>query len=242
MEKIGVLDDVIREGFSSKQGHRWSDSNHKQLAYIPASAFGGTSEKDCTVFLGQHRVTNILQTHLKRLPNVQIKFSHRLVGLKQSKECATAMVRTPDGEDKFFTADYVVGCDGASSAVRRTQCIPYEGFTFSDFVLVAADILYDFEKEAGWTFGSYIVHPEHWAAMVFTGSDGIWRVSYGESSDVEFSKEAVTQRFDAKMRILLPGTKKDFKLKNISPYYAHQRCAKTFREDRILLCGDAAHV
>ena len=242
MEKLGVKKDLVAQGLVTQHGHRWKTIKHETLCEISAADLAGQEGANIDViFLGQQHVTEILRSHLAALPNAKILFSHRLVGLKQDRELVTALVSTLNGE-MVLTADYVVGCDGGSSFVRKSQCIPFDGFTFDDFRFVATNIEYDFEKEAGWKTGSYIVDPEHWAAIVRTGVGNEWRVNYGEPTSMDFSPEAVRSRFDENMKILLPGTKQGYKLKGIWPFIVHQRCARKFREGRILLAGDAAHV
>ena len=241
MEKIGVREDMFRMGLVTQHGHRWKDINHKILCEVSAAELAGNGANTDVVFLGQHHVTGILKSHLDRLPNAQVLFSHRIVGLRQNVDQVTALVSTPHGE-RLFTADYVAGCDGGSSFVRKSQCIPFDGFTFDDFRFVASNIEYDFEAEAGWKTGGYIVDPVHWAAMVRTGSDNLWRITYGERTDLDFSPEAVRSRFDAKMKIILPGSKEGYKIQGIWPFIVHQRCARKFRDRRVVLCGDAAHV
>src|SRR6188768_3089366 len=49
--------------------------------------------------------------------------------------------------------------------------------------------------------------------------------------------ERLPQRFAA----ILPDPSAPYRIDNFSPYRVHQRCAPTFRLDRVLLAGDAAH-
>lgn len=52
---------------------------------------------------------------------IEVKFQHRVVGVGQ--EAGKAWAEVEVGEEKKsvrFEADYVVGCDGATSAVRRS--------------------------------------------------------------------------------------------------------------------------
>jgi 2-polyprenyl-6-methoxyphenol hydroxylase-like FAD-dependent oxidoreductase len=202
----------------------------------------GSEKQGNMVFLGQHGFASIIMDHIAKYPNIKILFSHRLVGVRQDDKQVTALFITPEGEE-FITADYLAGCDGAGSTVRHSLCIPFEGFTWTDFRFIASNMHYDFEKEAGWKYGSLIVDPNHWAVIVRTGAEGTpWRIAYGEPSHLDFSKEAILERLPAKYEKLLPGSKKGYTVENVSPYFAHQRCAKNFRDGRVVLCGDAAHV
>ena len=78
------------------------------------------------------------------------------------------------------------------------------------------------------------------AAKITT--DGLWRVSYGE--DTNLTPEEVRAHQPAKYERMLPGNPKpgDYKLLNVGPYRIHQRCSDSFRVGRICLAADAAHL
>jgi 2-polyprenyl-6-methoxyphenol hydroxylase-like FAD-dependent oxidoreductase len=238
--KVGILDDLRERGLESTAGLQWRNLQFELLAELRGMM--GSEGKSKMVFLGQHELAAIILEHIAKFPNVKVLFSHRFVGVQQNDKEVTALFITPEGE-KFMTADYLVGADGAGSAVRHCLCIPFEGFTWTDFRFIASNMHYNFEKEAGWKWGSMIVDPDHWAVIVRTGAEGTpWRIAYGEPAHLDFSKEAIMERLPAKYEKLLPGSKKGYTVENVNPYFAHQRCAKNFRVGRVTLCGDAAHV
>jgi 2-polyprenyl-6-methoxyphenol hydroxylase-like FAD-dependent oxidoreductase len=58
--------------------------------------------------------------HLARQPTAEIRWSHKVLPtIGQDEPSAWVMVQTPNGERKF-SADYIVGCDGANSQIRRS--------------------------------------------------------------------------------------------------------------------------
>lgn len=71
--------------------------------------------------------------------------------------------------------------------------------------------------------------------------DGLWRVTYGEVPGL--TREHYLKRQAGKFKAMLPGhpTTDEWKTINFSPYKVHQRIAKSLRDGRILLAGDAAH-
>jgi 2-polyprenyl-6-methoxyphenol hydroxylase-like FAD-dependent oxidoreductase len=79
--------------------------------------------------LGQHDLGALLLSHAERLRTFEILWNHRFAGIKQDSEGVRICAVTPMGE-KFFEGEYLVGCDGAGSSVRRSLCIPFEGFTW----------------------------------------------------------------------------------------------------------------
>lgn len=132
--------------------------------------------------------------------------------------------------------------------VRKLSNIPLEGFTWEDWDLIAANIVYDLESYSDWGPVNHIVDPDNWAATVANLEKGPkWRVSYGERKqkgvpEEPWDVEKALERLRRKLGLILPGPVEQAKIIQISPYKMHQRCASTFRQGNIVLAGDAAHV
>lgn len=89
--------------------------------------------------LGQ--LGEILYEHLQRQPTARVRWSHRVVKVGQDGDKAWVDVETGNGKNRF-EADYVLGCDGASSTVRRELFGPgYPGETLNA-QLVATNVRY----------------------------------------------------------------------------------------------------
>ncbi|CAK7227286.1 hypothetical protein SEUCBS140593_006526 [Sporothrix eucalyptigena] len=86
-----------------------------------------------------------------------------------------------------------------------------------------------------------IVDEEDWAVIARTGpGDEPWRVAFGVRTDIPESD--ILKQLPEKYERLLPGPRPlKYELVSANPYWAHQRCAKTFKVGKIILCGDAAH-
>lgn len=70
--------------------------------------------------------------------------------------------------------------------------------------------------------------------------EGLYRVTYGEESGLTW--EQMQERQPMKFETILHLKPGEYKLDSMAPYKMHQRCAKSFREGRILLAADAAHL
>ncbi|EXJ93193.1 hypothetical protein A1O3_01750 [Capronia epimyces CBS 606.96] len=144
--------------------------------------------------------------------------------------------------ERHFRCDYLVGADGAASAVRRSLCIPFDGFTWPDFRFVACNVHYDFEALGDFATANMVVDGEDWAVIARTGPAGApWRVAFGVRTDVS-EADILTRELPAKFERLFPGPRPlRYDLVSANPYWAHQRVARTFKVGRVLLCGDAGH-
>ena len=113
-------------------------------------------------------MAEIILEELRKYDCVEVRFGIRCVGIDDSREQDGVRVMVHDPKhgstgkemDTVIEARYVIGCDGANSAVRRMLCIPFEGFTYNEWTLVGCDVISDLEKEMGWTPLNFVVDPE----------------------------------------------------------------------------------
>ncbi|CAN9087833.1 unnamed protein product [Alternaria alternata] len=184
----------------------------------------------------------LLVKHFESYPNTEIKWGHKLVGVEQDDNGATAVVETSNGEKKRITGDYLVGADGASSGVRTALFgKEYPGETLKQQI-VATNVYLPFDERYDYWDSNFIVHPTDWYMAAKITNDGLWRVTYGDSEDL--SKEELIKRQPLRYEQILPGHPKpdEYKLVSMSPYKLQQRCAPSFRVGKVILVADAAHL
>ncbi|KAH8722795.1 hypothetical protein GQ44DRAFT_741395 [Phaeosphaeriaceae sp. PMI808] len=236
--RAGIIDDVRKVGLVPK-GVCWRLQDTTFLAGI-----GREPEESeySMVVLPLDQLGPLVIKHFESYPNTEILWGHKVVGIDQDSSGATAIVETLSGETKRITGDYLVGADGASSAVR-TQLFgkEYPGETL-DKQIVATNVYLPFDERYGYWDSNFIVHPTDWYMAAKITNDGLWRVTYGD--DGGLSREELIKRQPARYEKILPGNPKpgDYKLVSMSPYKLQQRCAPKFRVGKIVLVADAAHL
>ncbi|ORY15886.1 hypothetical protein BCR34DRAFT_477258 [Clohesyomyces aquaticus] len=243
LRRAGIIQDVRDEGFLPKK-ITWRKLDGTVLAGMDGDVMEGVTE-DRLVCLPLDRLGKILLKHLETCPNVSIKWRHKVTGIGEDtakgKAWVDVMVEGQTDSIKL-EADYVVGCDGANSQIRRSLFGDWNfpGRTWDEQV-VATNVYYPFEK-FGYDDSQFHIHPEHWYMAARITKDGMWRVSYGELKGL--SNEELIARQPMKYEAMLPGNPKphEYKITNIGPYKVHQRCAEKMRVGRFLLAADAAHL
>ncbi|KFZ05134.1 hypothetical protein V501_08654 [Pseudogymnoascus sp. VKM F-4519 (FW-2642)] len=242
-EKVGIFDDLVELGHQNNDGIQFRTPHNKgdellttvKLNLVPKSLkrypFIGVNT-------GQDRLAHLILKHAQRLPNFHIKFSHTFAGVQQDDNGVRITAVTSRGE-KYFAAKYLIGADGTGSSVRRSQCIPFRGFTWNDFRFMAVNIEYDFASH-GYSTGVMVVDDEDWAVIARIDKEGLWRVAFGVRCSIP-EKELLAQ-LPEKLERLMPGPRPlNYKIVAANPYWAHQRVAEKLTSGRVILTGDAAH-
>ncbi|KAL3478056.1 hypothetical protein BJX99DRAFT_114090 [Aspergillus californicus] len=238
LDRAGVLDDVKARGFQFKT-MAWRKPDTTYVAgttteHLPADY------PHRMVVLPLDLLGELLVEHIYRQPTAHVKWSHRVLKVGQEADYAWVDVETPTGQQRI-EADYVIGCDGASSTVRRELFGPeYPGETLNAQI-IATNVYYDFTKYFP-SDSNFIIHPDNLYMAARITNDGLYRVTYKDTPNL--TREEYIARQPSRYEEILPGHPKpgDYKITNISPYKLQQRCAQSFRVGRVLLAADAAHL
>jgi 2-polyprenyl-6-methoxyphenol hydroxylase-like FAD-dependent oxidoreductase len=191
--------------------------------------------------LEQHRFTPIVLDELRKLPNAEVRFSCRVENVTQDSQGVHVVAQTPGGPEQF-DAGWVIGADGGGSVVRKSAGIEFDGFTFPErFALISTT--YDLGQH-GFTDTAYISHPIEWCAVFRLpdqGPPGLWRFLYGgdpnESEQDALADTTIEKRLQSVQPKPVP-----YEIVHRTIYRVHQRVATTFRNGRMLIAGDAAHL
>ena len=161
--------------------------------------------------------------------------------MRQDGTGVVADIETPHGM-KTLRGRYMLGCGGGRSQVRKSMNVEFEGFTYDERFLILST-RYDFEP-FGYALTNYIADPEQWCALFkVPGHDGkgMWRVVFPVDNTTPV--EALYE--EANVQRLIQGFHKidgDYTVAHRNVYQVHQRVASCYRDRRILVAGDAAHI
>ena len=188
----------------------------------------------------QFKLTPLLAKRFEVLGG-KIQFGHRFLDATQDADGVTARVETPGGIQSF-RGSYLIGADGGRSPVRHTMGVSFDGFTWPERFLVVG-MEYDLGQH-GYTMNAYVSDPVDWAAifkMPHEGPPGLWRVLFPTDAEVPEEDVLDDDFIERSMQNFLPRTQR-YDISHKSTYRVHQRVASTFRQGRMLLVGDAAHL
>ena len=187
----------------------------------------------------QFKLTRILLNKLEGNRNFEIAFDHRVDRVEQDHSTVSLYVEGADGRRQMRQGRWLIGADGARSAVRRSLDIDFEGFTWPERFLVVSTT-FDFDALIDdLSSVSYVADPVQWHFLLRV--PGMWRVMFPIAADVP-DEIAGSEPFarETLATILPEGEQPD--IPHVTLYRVHQRVAKTFRSGRAFLVGDAAHI
>jgi len=235
---LGLIDEYIAQGLVSRNFQFWDRPSLRLVAEFDFDRLRGETPYPFVVQTEQHKLANMGIARLRTMGNATVRMATRVNGLTQDAKGVS--LQTTAGE---LRADYVIGCDGGRSTVRKSLGIEFEGFTWPERFLVVTT-RFDFASALGCCLRNYMADPYEWTNLFKVAGDdlkGRWRAVFNtredESDEEALSDVAVRARLG---RIYVPMESRDYLHLNL--YNVHQRVAKQFRRGRVFLCGDAAHV
>lgn len=191
----------------------------------------------------QYKLTASIAAEYANTGDFDVHFSHCVNDLKQTADGVDLKITTPSG-NKRIRADYVVGCDGGRSTVRKFADIAFEGFTYTEkFIKIATT--FDFGTvNPNLCFRNYFSDPREWCNLFKVHGEtpgGLWRAIFPIPDDEDENMALSPERVEARLQKFFPKPS-HYHVEYVNLYPVHQRVAATFRKDRVLLAGDSAHV
>jgi 3-(3-hydroxy-phenyl)propionate hydroxylase len=194
--------------------------------------------------LQQYYVEGYLLERAHELPNLEIRWKSKVVGLRQDgtpgNEDANVMltVETPDGQYSLC-GRYVVAADGSRSPIRALMGLDSHGRIFKDRFLIAdVRMEADFPTER-WFWFDPPFHPNQ-SVLLHRQPDNVWRIDFQLGWDADPVLEKTPERVIPRVRALL-GPDAKFELEWVSVYTFSCLRMDRFRHGNVLFAGDSAH-
>ena len=228
----GLADRFLSEGSPVPSSHFAILDNRLDFSFLD-------TRYPFTLFLPQRRTEELLSEHLDDL-GVPLLRCHEVTGVRQHAGGVEVDVATPSG-DAVFSAAYVVGCDGAGSAVRQAAGIGFAG-TPSSWFSVLGDV-----ELADPPAGRALTMCPRGGALYMVGLGGSrWRIAVIDHETMTHPPAGPVTFGELRSSVLrLTGT--DFGMRDtpgawLSRVGNETRQVDEYRRGRVLVAGDAAHI
>jgi 3-(3-hydroxy-phenyl)propionate hydroxylase len=185
----------------------------------------------------QYHLTPILFERARGSGLIDIHLGAEVTEVRQDDDKVVARA-TVNGEPQDFEGRYLIGADGAHSVVRRTLGFPLEGFTYEHSTTLITTP-FRFEDEIPELVGANYTWTPFDAGSMFRLRDA-WRCTFyprpGEP-DTELTDDVIESRMQG-----ILARPRPYEVLEKRNYKIHQRIVPDYRQGRIVLAGDAAHV
>ena len=237
----GITERMHERGIVVRHWQMRDRTDPTRIAYWDLGLLADLTPYPYRLHLEQHQLTPIMLDILRREPLAEVRFGARFdgvtrddAGVRVTYECE-GVLETVDGA-------YLVGADGGRSTVRKAIAMPFEGYTWPERFFVVSTP-FDFASR-GYAKNTYIADPEQWVTlfqMPGEGPPGYWRVVVPTDTDTPEDVIAAPAAIEAMLQSFEPRDV-PYEIRYSSFYRVHQRVAERFRNGRVILAGDAAHL
>jgi 2-polyprenyl-6-methoxyphenol hydroxylase-like FAD-dependent oxidoreductase len=215
-------------------------SGGKVVGKLELSKIGeGMSPFPFALILEQSKNERLLYEYLKRRGR-DVCWNAELGLFGEFDAGITASLRGPDGRERPLRCRYLVGCDGAKSAVRHALGIGFEGSTMVRSFYVA-----DAQIDGPLSHECLQVCFSRDAFLLFFPLKGEKRFRIVGVFPDEFAAEEGEVLYEDIERDVRRQSHLDLEIHDVewfSTYRVHTRHAATFSSGRCFLAGDAAHI
>ncbi len=234
LHQLGAAKPMIEQGLIAPYV-QYRTRNQEIIANFDFGLLSDATAHPFRLQCEQYKLTRILFGMLSGRPGFTLRFNARVEGCRDLGDAVE--VQLAGGET--LRGSWVVGADGAHSAIRRSAGIEFEGFTWPERFLVLSTE-FDFNAAIdGLADVTYYADPEEWFFLLKV--PGLWRAMFPVKAEVSEEEVASAAFAAARMDGIVPG-RSGYEIKHTTLYRVHQRVAQNFRRGRVLLAGDAAHI
>ena len=242
LASLGLLDDVIARGVVARTFQFWDRPTGRMIAEFDHAVLKDDTPYPFVVQCEQHKLAKLCIERLRDFPNAQVHFSSQVIAVHPSDGRVEIDVESRTGREAI-AGRYLIGADGGRSTVRKAIGIDFKGYTFPERFLVLTTS-FDFATRRGAAFRSYFSDPDEWANLFkVAGEDGsgLWRAVFPTLPDQTDDDVLNADAVEARLQKFFPKAG-PYPIFHCNIYRVHQRVAASFREGRVFLAGDSAHV
>ncbi|MEM7018444.1 MAG: FAD-dependent oxidoreductase [Pseudomonadota bacterium] len=183
----------------------------------------------------------ILYKHAQTSERITILPETAFLRYEDHGDRVTTSCETRGGETLAIQSRYLIGCDGASSPVRKQMGVKLEGDTeiskMRSTLIRCPEVKNLLHDRPGWM--TWVLNPRVSGVIVAIDGDELWLLHRKVNMSADFDS---VER-DQSIRDLL-GVGEDFTWEVVhhQDWTARRMVASRFRQNNVFVCGDAAHI
>lgn len=251
LEDMGIVDRFLDHGLFARSFGAWSEGATQKIASLRFVEVG--SRFSGMLNISQHDTEVLLAERLEELGGA-VERGVKLVSFEHDEAGVSATLEhVEDGRQETLRVPWMVGCDGAHSAVRHGLGLAFEGSRYP-MTVIQADARVDFPFEIPPDEITTIISPKAVAGFFPLPGEHRYRflvpvggVPDDDTSDepgyaAKLSSELTLERFQAILDDIAPAGTTVSEPKWMVGFRIHCRLAERLRVGRVFLAGDAGHI
>lgn len=237
LAELGLTEFLIENGLIAR-AYQYRDRESGIYAEFDLGVLEGIVKHPFRVQCEQFKLTRHVVQLLAEYPNADVRLGATFSRYEDTGDNVVVHF-TQGGEEQAASCDYLIGSDGSRSLVREQMGINFEGFTYPEqFLVVATDVPMD-EKLPNLASVNYVSAADDWCVVLRVV--GNWRILFPTDAGAEREALLDPDTIEQRLQRLAPHDTR-YPILHKSLYRIHQRVAETYRQGRVLLAGDAAHL
>ena len=197
----------------------------------------GTLPLEPYQLISQYTLEPLLRTAAERLPEVSVRYSTEFLEFAEEEAAVIATIRQADGTAARLRSDYLVGCDGGGSRVRKQLGIRMRGEgdieRFRQGLYRCEELFDRLPLGDGPGRGRhYLVADEHATFLIMQDSKRYWTLHAAVETDWEMRRQ-----FEQTV-----GVPVHYEMVYCGEWRQNLLLADNYRAGRVFLAGDAVHL
>ena len=242
LDEFGLAESLIAQGLRSPT---WQIRMHAtgERAEFDLAAIAGDTRHPFRLQCEQSKLCRLLLDRLQREGKGEIRLGLRVDAIAQDEDGVTVTARPAgsgeDADPEIFSGRFVIGADGARSAVRRSLGIDFEGKTYPETTILVTTRFPFHDHLEGLSNVNYV-----WKAgdtFSLLRLPDLWRCSLYPDEGETIDEALVPDSISRKLEAIAPGASEQGFIE-VRPYRIHMRIVDDYRIGRVALAGDAAHI
>lgn len=233
LERFGITAELLAHGLVCPS---WQVRMHPsgERVVFDLSMLAGDTRHPYRLQCEQWKLARAALARLRAHPNAEVAFGARVERVTQDEQGVAV-----EAGGTRATGRFLVAADGARSTIRTALGIGFEGSTYPETTLLCATTFPFHDHLEGLSHVNYCW--KDGGTFSLLRLPGLWRCSFyprpGESVEDALADEALR----AQLGEIVPDAAAAPILAR-RPYRIHRRIAARYRDGRVFLAGDAAHL
>jgi 3-(3-hydroxy-phenyl)propionate hydroxylase len=234
LDGIGAAQPLIEQGLVCPTW-QFRDRAGGVVATFDHAMIAGDTQHPYRLQCEQWRLTRLLRDRMEANPDAAIRYGARVAAAAQDGNGVAVTLQ--DGE--VLKGRFLIGTDGASSAVRKSLGVKFTGMTIPEIFLTVSTTFRFEDAMEDLAPIAYVSDPQEW--LVLLRNRRLWRVLLPTDPTLTDDQITAPANVEQRLQAVFP-TDQPYETVHTTAYRVHERVADRYVVGRVCLAGDAAHV